>query len=114
MSRTFKTDPIWTKMNHPERVGMIVHEEHNHEKGECDLPEFPERNAHNTRCWWNYDTQGKNVFCGCDLCTGRSYRKIAKKASRRASNERRRNFKSDPEYYEGDQLEDTYMKNMDW
>lgn len=116
MSRTFKTDPMWVKLNHPDRVDIIVYAEHDHSKGECDLPDSPTDNwggVHNNRCWWNSETKGKNIFCGCDLCTGKTSRKIANKECRRKSNERRKSFKTDPEYY-GDELDDRYNKSRDW
>lgn len=102
MSRTYKTAPYWVQLNNPERTKIEVHEYHDHSRGECDLPETPMDQHHSdkrTRCSWDWESNGRNPFCGCDLCTGQSWRKLEAKAKRRKSNERRRNFATDVEFF---------------
>jgi hypothetical protein len=117
MSRTKKTDPYWVLLNDPKGHGLSVSEVHDHSKGDCDLPANARDQVtcggwKHTRCFYIEDSDGRSHFCGCDLCTAQSWRKINNKAERRRSNGLRRNFVSDPNYY--DDMDDVYEKDTFW
>lgn len=114
MSRTFKTDPYWVKIKNPERVGAETYAVHNHEKGECDLPAEPEwdTNLHGN-CWWQIDCLGKNIFCGCNLCTDRNYHVRENRANRHKSNQRRSGRNVSLDYYD-DEFDDFDVTGWSW
>lgn len=90
MSKTFKTRPIDVQMFGKNRT-IIPEAVHDHTNGrECDLPEpnykshisAEERNGHLYSCYWNYQYNGKNFFCGCAMCTGQAERKEDRRRDR--------------------------------
>ena len=89
MSKTHKTAPFWVQLNNPERTGISVEEVHDHRFGECDLPEFPGKDHINIRgyCMYSWNYNGKNAFCGCNMCTEHLWRKRQNKSFRRKSTE---------------------------
>lgn len=72
MSRTFKTDPFWVKLQHPERTGIHPREVHDHRDGKCNLPTLDRasciRWAGVHDCRWEWKYSGVNE-CGCRMCT---------------------------------------------
>lgn len=95
MSRTDVHAPAWVKEHDPAwRREMVA--DHNHTVSEhwdpqlrrhlvrrlvpCDLPKFL-AGANGTRCRMRY-AGGRNVYCGCNLCTGQAGRRLARRQER--------------------------------
>lgn len=91
-------DPLW-RSNHREshnhlwqRVGSEkvvyedgrIHWEPIWEKVErCDLDVYlAAREWVRTACRIEYVHTGRNIYCGCNMCTGKIYRKLSRKADR--------------------------------
>ena len=69
MSRTDVHRPMWVLERDPTIRHWFV-EEHNHEKGPCDLDRFTFRDwRRGQRCYLNISGACPNL-CGCKLCTG--------------------------------------------
>lgn len=76
MSRTDKTDPLDVKMWDRFNKGIGIEENHDHSKGECDLPKtyqeyrkrsWPNKDWFKYNCAWTWTYLGKHVCC-CSLC----------------------------------------------
>lgn len=120
MSRTDVHRPAWVKHLDPE-LRDHFREVHRHwvrsdwdpetkqylkvEEADCDLDEFlseaPLDDDRIVRCHLSY-FWGPNIFCGCEMCTGRSSRRLARKQDRVIWRAQRQKILKTPE----DQLED--------
>ena|GEM_PF-5131252 len=84
MSRTDVHVPDRVKARDP---GWRHHyrELHDHRTGPCDLAAFLAADRWvRTRCSVGPGVPGRNVFCGCDLCTGRVWRRVDRRRERAA------------------------------
>lgn len=87
MSRTFKTDPYWVKLRHPERSGIHPVARHDHSDTPCNLPSSPTESTYVFGdCYWEWHYTGVNE-CGCRMCTNYWQRRWDR---RRARNYERR------------------------
>lgn len=93
MSKTFKTRPIDVQMfgKNPTLKSEPIHD---HRDGrECDLPE-PDYTSHVNHggsnppvrnCYWTFQYNGKNLTCGCPMCTRQVERKEDRRRDRHAA-----------------------------
>jgi hypothetical protein len=88
MSRTKAHRPLTVRMFDKTDKNIQYEEYHYHNNGECTLPETPDPKAimskpHSSpkECQyvWKYTGHG---ICGCDMCTGHTSRKIARRKDR--------------------------------
>lgn len=90
MSRTFKTDPYRVKLHDPRKHKVVLREVHHHEKtdGECQLADSPLVDDMNPMrwCWYDNVSNGRNVVCGCKMCTGQVGRKAENAGERKRVN----------------------------
>jgi hypothetical protein len=81
MSRTDVHRPGWVKERDP-HLRHLFREHHNHATGPCDLQDYlTGQGWTRTRCYLAY-TGGRNIFCGCQLCTEQHGRKLARRQER--------------------------------
>lgn len=75
MSRTYVHTPYQVKMLQP-RWRAYFAEHHHHPNGQpCDLHVFiagqdPPVPWRRTRCYIDPSWRGRQIFCGCDMCSG--------------------------------------------
>jgi hypothetical protein len=70
MSRTHVHTPYKVKMRQP-RWRDYFTEHHNHTAGPCDMAEFLVADVWiRPRCYMNPSWRGRQIFCGCDMCSG--------------------------------------------
>lgn len=81
MSRTDVHRPAWVKERDPAmRSQFRAH--HNHATGPCDLDaHMAAKGWTRTRCYPTY-IGGRNIYCGCKMCTGQPWRKLAHRKDR--------------------------------
>lgn len=111
MSRTYVHEPNWVKARRP-RWRRFWAEDHNHGGGApCDLSAWlaarqaPWDSSRCHRLVWNI---GRNVSCGCKLCTGQLHRKHTERARRTAWRADRARLLRDPQA-EPRQVPDRYL-----
>lgn len=76
MSRTFVHEPWWVK-ERSHRWRAFFRAEHHHPDGHCDLPAYLAQGGNGevrTRCCISPAAAGRNIFCGCDGCSGARWR----------------------------------------
>lgn len=82
MSRTNKTTPIPVRMHRGEYPAVAVH---NHERGECNLPDVPPAVwppiNYGEDCYWEQDYDGRGT-CGCPMCTSKDERRTERRRQR--------------------------------
>lgn len=83
MSRTDVHTPYWVRQRDPAWHECFV-EEHDHSKGPCDLEIFlAAGNSYvRTRCYIEMRWTGRNLYCGCRMCTGHHERHHENKQAR--------------------------------
>jgi hypothetical protein len=83
MSRTHKTAPLSVKLRNGTARRMEIHD---HSDGPCELPPEPPSGSsgvdHSTRCFWDFHYEGRNVFCGCAMCTDQDARRQERRRQR--------------------------------
>ncbi len=85
MSRTFVHLPYWVKTRAP-AWRHFYREDHRHDEGPCDLDRFDPRAPWSaTRCHIEWIWAGRNIHCGCRMCTGRDSRAASRRAARAAA-----------------------------
>lgn len=78
MSRTDVHAPYWVKKLQPEWRAFFV-EWHNHTKHDCN---FSIKNENYRDCLLGSVNRGKNIFCGCSMCTGQVWRRLSNRSER--------------------------------
>jgi hypothetical protein len=82
MSRTDVHVPHWVKEKDPLWRRHFV-EVHNHENGTCDLHlRLEARGWIRTRCYINIHWQGRQIHCGCKMCTNQIGRRLGNRRER--------------------------------
>lgn len=111
MSRTDVHDPNWVKARDPLWRRHFA-DDHDHSGGApCDLAAYlADRQTpwDATRCHRQLSTRGRNVSCGCKLCTGQLHRKVTERARRTAWKADRARLLRDP-YAEPRQVPGKYV-----
>jgi hypothetical protein len=81
MSRTDVHRPAWVQERDPELRHLFV-EYHDHRAGRCDLDVYLSTPGWvRTTCSVRY-VGGRNIYCGCHLCTGQPGRRLAHRQER--------------------------------
>jgi hypothetical protein len=89
MSRTDVHAPGWAKGRDPAWRNHFVGV-HDHRYGPCDLAVFlTARGWVQTRCSTRY-VGGRNIYCGCNMCTGGSWRRADRRRARHTWSRARR------------------------
>ncbi len=85
MSRTDVHAPYWVKLRDPAWSGHFV-DEHRHDGRDCDLEEFLTDSTltYWQGCYRNFVSRGRNVHCGCRMCTNQAGRRHSHRAARAA------------------------------
>ncbi len=97
MSHTHVHTPGWVKMRQPAWRSYVV-ERHHHpdQRAEvfCDLAEHVAagREWVDTQCVLVLAPQGRNIWCGCRMCTGHHDRRAARRRERYAGRRLCRSF----------------------
>lgn len=85
MSKTDKTKPFWVQIMNRE---IAVSEYHDHINGVCEIKgQKPSRDHVDWKrgeCHFTWEYDGKNVGCGCKMCTMQFERKQDNRRTRRA------------------------------
>jgi hypothetical protein len=82
MSRTWVHQPYHAKVTSPEWKHAF-REVHDHRSGTCDLSEFdPRAPWGSTRCHVYWVWIGRNIHCGCRMCTGAYWNKSHRRKRR--------------------------------
>jgi len=82
MSRTDKQSPYWVKLLDP-AWRHVFYEVHNHEKKPCNITEVDYRGRIDyNRCYLNSKSIGKNIHCGCKMCSGQDGRRQERRGER--------------------------------
>ncbi len=81
MSRTHVHLPYRVKVRHAAWRGHFT-ERHDHSTGPCDLGRFDPADWQATRCHIDLLYRGRNVCCGCRLCTGHDDRRVERRRDR--------------------------------
>jgi hypothetical protein len=88
MSRTDVHAPNWVKERDP-AWRNVFKEYHDHRTGPCDIEKFRAskgsfwwRPRLFTRCSTTFTSCGRNIFCGCGMCTNQTGRRTQIKSSR--------------------------------
>jgi hypothetical protein len=82
MSRTYVHMPYWVKTLSPHWRNYF-REAHRHDGGPCDIDRFdPAAPWSATRCHIDLVSAGRNICCGCHMCTGHHGRRAAHRAER--------------------------------
>ncbi|HEY6019328.1 MAG TPA: hypothetical protein VIY48_05315 [Candidatus Paceibacterota bacterium] len=79
MSRTDVHTPYWVKKNDPAWRDFFI-ERHDHTRGECTLHLDSFRG-----CYLGDSYRGKNIHCGCGMCTGQITRRLDRRSERQRS-----------------------------
>jgi len=79
MSRTDVHIPYWVKKLQPEWRAYFV-EHHDHRNHECNFD--PKNNNWKTDCLLGDRSRGKNIHCGCHMCTGHDQRRQDRRGQR--------------------------------
>lgn len=74
MSRTDVHMPYWVKQTDPGWRHAFT-EDHDHGRGACDLEHQNPHDWQATRCHIGDRYTGRNIHCGCRMCTGQFERK---------------------------------------
>jgi len=95
MSRTDVHAPNWVKERDPAWRHYFV-EDHDHSSGDCDLNAYlAGRQRKRTRCTIRWRARGRNICCGCPMCTGKEWRKMDRRQERYEGRRLARNCDSD-------------------
>jgi hypothetical protein len=100
-------EPWWVK-ERSWRWRDFFAEQHHHPHGApCDLdvylhPDPHSRAGSRTRCYLDPVWRGRQVFCGCGMCTGRWYRRDIHRAGRTAWRSYARAARATPTGFRGD------------
>ena len=78
MSRTDKQAPYWVKKTQPEWRAFFV-EWHDHTQHPCN---FNPKNEDSRDCHMAMANRGKNIHCGCIMCSDQIYRRLSRRADR--------------------------------
>lgn len=78
MSRTDVHTPYWAKKLQWEWRGYFV-ESHEHTKHSCN---FSPKNESSLDCYLEMRSKGRNIHCGCKLCTNQDGRRQAIRSDR--------------------------------
>jgi len=78
MSRTDVHTPFWVKKTHVEWRNFFV-EVHHHDKHPCN---FSIENENWGDCLLGTVNRGRNIYCGCNLCTGQVARRLNRRVER--------------------------------
>ncbi len=90
MSRTYVHAPHWVKVRHPQWRAYF-REAHRHDTGPCDLDRFDPRAMWSaTSCHIDLAPGGRNICCGCRMCTGQLWRKVCHRRIRTVARSRLR------------------------
>jgi hypothetical protein len=81
MSRTDVHAPYRVKLCDPEWQ-KYVYEEHDHDDGTCDIDHFDPGDWQATHCHRGMIWFGRNIHCGCNLCTGHYWVRFARRRER--------------------------------
>jgi hypothetical protein len=82
MSRTDVHAPDWVKHKDP-LWRRYFEEVHRHERGFCDLDQLlASRYWIRTNCYMNIHWQGRQIHCGCKMCTNQIGRKLSNRRER--------------------------------
>lgn len=73
--------PYWVKESSP-TWRHAFGADHDHRTGPCDLDRHDPQHWQSTRCHINSRNIGRNIHCGCWMCTGNSGRRLARKQER--------------------------------
>jgi hypothetical protein len=81
MSRTDVHAPAWVKERDP-GWAHAFHEQHDHRHGRCDLDRHDTRNWRCSHCHIQSRWTGRNIHCGCPLCTGHHWNRAERRRDR--------------------------------
>ncbi len=82
MSRTYVHEPYHVKVFAP-MWRSHFREAHRHDEGPCDLDQFDPRAPWSaTRCHIDLALLGRNIHCGCRMCTGQFSRRLSRRRER--------------------------------
>lgn len=81
MSRTDVHKPYRVKQDDPWWRHAFV-EQHDHSTGPCDLDHHDPDRWQESRCHISWRNIGRNIHCGCWMCTGQTGRRLARSQER--------------------------------
>lgn len=81
MSRTDVHAPAWVKERDPGWRHAFV-EVHDHRAGRCDIDQHDPSDWQASSCHITLRWTGRNIHCGCRLCTGHHWRKLDNRRQR--------------------------------
>lgn len=101
VSRTWVHQPYWIKQRQ-ERWRNFFYEYHNHINGECDLDSSPSRGWYPGNCHLADSSRGRNIHCGCWMCSGSPFRRIQRRMERHQWRRQQKELLSDVDRNEFD------------